>query len=98
MARIQATTNNYIGPSTTKTVVTGPGAIHTIIATCNSTTPALISFYDQTSAAAPTLLALYVSTYSAIQFNLKDVGPIRFSTALTIACAAGCTCFVVTEE
>ena len=98
MARIQAYTNNYIGPGVTRTVVTGPGGIHTIIATCNSTTPALVAFYDQTSAAAPTLLGLYVSTYAPICFNMKDIGPIRFVTALTVAVAAGAACFVVTEE
>jgi hypothetical protein len=97
MARIKAYSNNYINPGATVTVATGPGGIHTIIATCNNATPQLLAFYDNTSASV-TLMALYISSATPILFNLKDIGPIRFTTGLTVVCPAGVTCFVVTEE
>lgn len=98
MARIQAYRQNYCPPSASTTVATGAGGIHTIIATCNSTTPAQVTFYDNTAGSGNILLSLFVSAYHSITFNLKDVGPIRFTTGLTVVCPASIAVFVVIEK
>jgi hypothetical protein len=98
MARITAYRQNYCPPATTTTVASGVGGIHSIIATGNSTTPAQLVFYDNTAGSGNILLTLYVSAYHAIAFNLKDIGPIRFTTGLTVVCPAGVAAFVVIEK
>jgi hypothetical protein len=98
MARIQAYAANYCPAGASTLVNTGPGGIHTLIATCNSTTPAAITLWDQTSAAPPALFTFFVSAYAPLILNLKDIGPLRFVTGLTVTCPAAATCFVVTEQ
>lgn len=98
MARITAYRQNYCPPGSTTTVVSGAGGIHSIIATCNSTTPGQIVFYDNTAGSGNILLTLFVSAYHAITFNLKDIGPIRFTTGLTVVTPASAAAFIVTES
>jgi hypothetical protein len=96
MARIYAYRANYCPPSATTSVSTGPGGIHTIIASGNTT--AQITLYDNTAGSGNVLFSFFVSAYSPVILNLKDVGPIRFVTGLTVVCPAGSSCFVVTEQ
>lgn len=98
MARINAYRTNVTGPGATNTIATGPGGIHTIICTSNSTTPATITLYDNTTAGTQTLILIYISAYAPFIFNSKDIAPLRFNTGLTVTCGANCTCFVVTEQ
>lgn len=98
MARIQAYRQNYCPPGATTTVASGAGGIHSIIATCNSTTPGQLIFYDNTAGSGNILLSLFVSAYHAVTFNLKDIGPIRFTTGLTVVTPASVAAFVVIES
>ena len=95
MARIRAYSSNYCPPAATTVVATTPGAIHTLIAT--GSTAAQIICYDNTAGSGTVLLSFWVSAYAPVIFNLKDVGPIRFTTGLTVVCPANSACFVVIE-
>ena len=96
MARIQAYASQYCPPGATTTVVTGPGKIHTLIATASSAVQ--IMLYDSTAGSGTVLLSLFVSAYGPIAFNLKDIGPIRFTTGLTVVVPAATACFLVIER
>jgi hypothetical protein len=98
MARIQAYRANYCSAGATLVVAAGPGAIHTIVCTSSSTTPAAVTFWDQTSAGSPALFTFYVNANAPVIFNFKDIGPMRFTNGLTIVTPASATCFVVTEQ
>lgn len=98
MARIQAYASNYVPPATTSTLVSGPGAIHSILITTSAATPTTVIFYDNTIAAAPVLIAFLVNYQFPILWHSKDIGPIRFTSGLTVLSPAGCAVFVVTEE
>ena len=95
MARIRAYHQNYCPPAATTVVASTPGAIHTIIAT--GSTAVQILFYDNTSGSGDVLLSVFVTAYAPVIFNLKDIGPIRFTSGLTIVCPASSACFVVIE-
>ena len=96
MARIQSYRANYCPPGATTTVTSRPGGIHTLIASANTT--AQITLYDSTAGSGNVLISFFVSAYFGITMNLKDIGPIRFTTGLTVVCPAGASCFVVTEQ
>jgi alpha-D-ribose 1-methylphosphonate 5-triphosphate synthase subunit PhnH len=96
MARIQAYSSQYCPPGATTTVASGPGKIHSLIATAASAVQ--IGLYDNTTGSGTALLSLFVSAYGPISFNFKDVGPIRFHTGLTVVVPASSACFVVIEK
>lgn len=98
MARIYAYRQNYCPPGASTSVAAGAGGIHTLIVTCNSTAPAQVILYDNTAASGNILFSLFVSAYAPVVFNLKDVGPIRFTTGLTVVCPASVAAFVVIER
>ena len=96
MARIQAYSSQYCPPGAPTTVATGPGKIHTIIAT--ATSGLQIIFYDNTAGSGTVLFSIFVTAYAPVIFNLKDIGPIRFTTGLTAVVPASSACFLVIER
>jgi hypothetical protein len=95
MSRIQAFSSQYCPPGATTTVASSSGKIHTIIATAASGVQ--IIFYDNTAGSGTVLFSIFVTAYAPIAFNLKDVGPIRFTTGLTVVVPASAACFLVIE-
>ena len=54
-----------------------------------------IIFYDNTAGSGTVLFSIYVTAYAPVIFNLKDIGPIRFNTGLTVVVPASSACFLV---
>jgi hypothetical protein len=95
--RINATYNNYIPASTTKTVTSGAGKVHAIIFS-TSAASALITIYDNTAGSGNILFAGYATQSTPLVILFDSLRPLIFSTGCTVVTPANSVAFVQTES
>lgn len=95
--RIYSGISQYIASGSTAVLHTGPGKILGVLAHTSSTAAAALNLYDNTSAAAPNILAITVTAASpAVIFFPQNICPL-FTTGLTAVTSANTWAFVITE-
>ncbi|MEW5797348.1 MAG: hypothetical protein AB1772_13465 [Candidatus Zixiibacteriota bacterium] len=86
--RIRNTYEYYTQPSTVETLWTGPGELHIIIATTESTTPVIVTYHDNTAASGNALLVFAIQSNAPMILILPAERPLRFSVGLTVTTPA----------
>ena len=94
---IQSDHNQYIAPSSSTTLHTGAGKVRALLVTGLSTTPGLLTVYDNTAASGNVLIAIDVSAYSPVTIILPPDTPLVFSTGLHAVTDALTRAFLLTE-
>jgi len=98
MARIQSDYNYFVDASDAgNTLNTGAGKIFCIVATADSTTPQLITLYDNTAASGNILLKLYVVQTAPLVIIYPSTRPPKFTTGLTVVTTANVRAHFVLE-
>ena len=96
MAKIVADYTNYVAPSTTLTLFTGAGKVHSILAF--GAALSTVTLYDSLSGSGNVLLLISVSNYSPVIIFYPPHLALKFSTGLTVVTSANATAHIGTEE
>lgn len=97
MARLYCASNNYLPPGATKTLHSGPGKVHAIVATGSSATPAQLALYDSPTASGDLLTVFDVSASAPLTIFYPPPLGLTFLHGLTAVCGAGCRAHLITE-
>jgi hypothetical protein len=96
MARIISDYNNYLPVSTTKTLHSGSGKVHAILATSDSST-GMVTIYDNTAASGSILFQISLNSTTPAFIILPAERPLRFHTGLTVVTDANTRCLIISE-
>jgi hypothetical protein len=89
--------NQYVAPSTSRTLHSGAGWLRTIIVTGESTTIGTCTIYDNTAASGNVLYACKVRIDASVIIILPLETPLRFTTGLTVVTDAEARAYLLAE-
>jgi hypothetical protein len=99
MSRLRSDYNNYIPPSTTAMLYTGPGKVHCLLVSIDSApgTVKTVTLYDSTGALTPIIAKICVSDGAPHLIAWPDLMYLRFVNGLTVVTSANIHVTLVTE-
>jgi len=100
MAKLVTDYSNYVAISTTKTLKTGKGKVHAILATCSASGSGAqsVTLYDNTAGSGNILFLGYLWYNMNCIIILPDYLALKFSTGLTVVTSNAVAAFIATEE
>lgn len=95
--KVYSGASQYVPANTIKTLHTGPGKVLSIHLVASVTTAVSVVLYDNTTNAAPILLAIASNMNGPVDFSWPPEACPVFSTGLTAVTSANSAAHIITE-